>query len=79
MNNQSEQWHMKKEVNLAHVITTVGALVTGMWYLSDLDKRIQSSEQAIEYIQKQRAEDQRRIEKQLDKINIKLDKILAKK
>jgi peptidoglycan hydrolase CwlO-like protein len=71
-----EQWHMKKEVNLVHIISTIGLLVSSMWYLSGLDKRISANEQSIDYVQSQRTEDQKRVEKQLDSINEKLDRLL---
>ncbi len=77
MNNQ-EQWHMKKEINLAHVITTVALVVSGFWYFGDLDKRIASNKQEIKHVKMLRQEDQARIEKQLDSINLKLDKLLEK-
>jgi peptidoglycan hydrolase CwlO-like protein len=75
----TEQWHMKKEVNLVHIISTIGLLVSSMWYLSGLDKRISANEQSIEHVQSQRTEDQKRVEKQLDKINGKLDRLLEKR
>ena len=71
-------WHMKKEVNVAHVITTLSLFVGGFWFLSGLDKRIEVNTKDIIYIQQQRAEDVKRQEKQFDRINSKLDKILAK-
>ncbi|WP_299262901.1 hypothetical protein [uncultured Psychrosphaera sp.] len=77
MSQQSaEQWHMKKEVNLVHIITTIGIFVSCFWYFSDLDKRIAANEQSISYVQSLRTEDQKRVEKQLDKINAKLDRLL---
>jgi hypothetical protein len=77
-NNSPEQWHMKKEINLAHVIITVSMIITMMWFFSDLDKRIQSNTKDINHIQVQRTEDVQRLEKQLDKINTKLDKLLVR-
>ena len=65
------QWHMKKEINIAHVITTLALTVSGVCFLSDLDKRIQSNTKDINYIKEQRTEDVERLEKQLDKINTK--------
>lgn len=51
---ENHQWHMKKEVNLAHVITTVALVVSGFWYFSDLDKRIASNAQEIEHVKQLR-------------------------
>ena len=84
-----EQWHMKKEINIAHVIITVSMVITTMWFFADLDKRITGNTKDIAHVQEQRTEDSRRmkvqrdednkrIEKQFDKINTKLDRLLAK-
>ncbi len=67
------QWHMKKELNLAHFITTVMLLVSGILYLGDLDKRINTNSQEIIHLKQIRNEDQKRIEKRLDSIDKKLD------
>lgn len=73
-----EQWHMKKEINLAHVIVTISMVVTALFFFADLDKRIESNKKDITHIEEQRTEDSRRIEKQFDKVNDKLDRLLAK-
>lgn len=78
VNNNVEQWHMKKEINLAHVIITVSMVVTTLFFFADLDKRIESNKKDIVHIEEQRTEDSRRIEKQFDKVNDKLDRLLAK-
>jgi hypothetical protein len=77
--SQPEQWHMKKEINIAHIISTVVLLVSGLWYLNGLDKRISANTQSIEYVQSLGDGDQRRVEKQLDSINKKLDRLLEKR
>ena len=78
------QWHMKKEINLAHLITTVVLLVSGFWFLGDLDKKsdlntqsIQHTQQDIKYIREQRKEDLNRIESHFKTINSKLDDLLS--
>jgi len=75
--NQEEHWHLKKELNLAHIITTVTLLVTGILYLSGLDKRINTNSQEIQHMKQIRNEDQKRIEKRLDSIDKKLDTLLS--
>ena len=74
-----ETWHMKKEINVAHVITTVALAVSCLWFFSDLDKRIATNATEITHIKEQRAEDQKRIEKRLDSMDRKLDRLLEKK
>ncbi|SFD14021.1 hypothetical protein [Pseudoalteromonas denitrificans] len=74
---EQNQWHMKKELNLAHFITTVMLLVSGILYLGDLDKRINTNSQEILHLKQIRNEDQKRIEKRLDSIDKKLDTLLS--
>ncbi|WMN59258.1 hypothetical protein NI389_13720 [Pseudoalteromonas xiamenensis] len=75
--SQPEQWQMKKELNLAHVLTTLALLVSGILYINDLDKRIITNTQELNHIKQIRNEDQKRIEKRLDSIEKKLDALLS--
>ncbi|MFC0119025.1 hypothetical protein [Pseudoalteromonas xiamenensis] len=74
---QPDQWQMKKELNLAHVLTTLALLVSGILYINDLDKRIITNTQELNHIKQIRNEDQKRIEKRLDSIEKKLDALLS--
>ncbi|MCG7536511.1 hypothetical protein [Pseudoalteromonas sp. OOF1S-7] len=76
---QAEQWQMKKELNLAHILTTIALLVSGILYLNDLDKRITTNSQELAHLKQIRKEDQKRIEKRLDSIDKKLDALLSAK
>lgn len=77
-NPSQENWHLKKEVNVAHVITTVAMVVSCFWFFSDLDKRITTNQTEITHVKQLRTEDQKRIEKRLDSMDAKLDRILQK-
>ena len=70
---------MKKEFNLAHIITTVTLLVSGILYLSNLDKRIATNTQEMTHLKQIRNENQQRIEKRLDSIDKKLDTLIQNK
>jgi hypothetical protein len=50
---------------------------TVFMYFGEIDKRVSANQQSIEFIREQRAEDLRRIEKNLDGINKKLDKLVS--
>ena len=72
------QWHVKKEVNIGHMLTTLTILVTALWYAFQLDKRVtvletQQHAQA-EVITKMG----HRIEGQLRDLNSKLDRIIER-
>ncbi|MEJ6474109.1 hypothetical protein [Pseudoalteromonas piscicida] len=75
--NHPEQWQMKKELNLAHILTTIVLLVSSIIYLGDLDKRITTNSQELDHLKQIRKEDQKRIEKRLDSIDKKLDTLLS--
>lgn len=76
--NEQQQWHMKKEINIAHLLSTAAMLIAGMSYLTGLSERISTNELDIKHAQQMRIEDQRRVEKQFDVINKKLDRLLEK-
>ena len=76
--NNQDRWHMKKEFNIAHILTTVTLFIVCMAYLNGMDKRIDANSQTIKFVQEQRGEAQKRVEKQLNRINEKLDRLLEK-
>ena len=85
MAEENNQWHLKKEINVAHVIVTISMVITMMWFFSDLDKRIDGNSIEIEHSKELRIEDVKRTHEgqtklytQLDKLNDKIDKLLAK-
>ena len=71
----TDQWHLKKEVNITHIFATIGLVVSVFVYSSTLEKRIQTNEQTLEFIKTQRSEDLGRAEKKFDMIMRKLDEI----
>ena len=76
---KEQHWHLKKEINIAHVMTTLTLIIACMIYFVDLDKQISSNTLLIKYVTELRKEDQGRIEKGLDVIDRKLDKLLTAK
>lgn len=43
-----EQWHFRKEVNLAHIITTLAAILSVGVFLANQDKRVTLLERTAE-------------------------------
>lgn len=82
-------WHLDKKLNIGHIATTILLAMSAFGYINAIDKKIdanainistikeQHKEDAIRFDQ-QRTEDVARVEKQLDKINAKLDRLLNK-
>lgn len=77
------RWHLKKELQLGHIITTCTVLFSVIWYAGKLDQRIALVEQAVSA---QRERDDRQDKQtvdsttlmrvQLDKIEAKLDRVI---
>lgn len=74
-----EKFHIEKSISIGHILTTVTLLIGAVMYFNEFDKRISATEQEIEFLKTQRIEDARRIEKRLDSIDAKLDKLIELK
>lgn len=76
-------WHLKKEIQLGHLITTLTVMVSAVIYVGRIDQRVAVLEAAT-VAQHDRDERQDRaateerlvIRAQLDKINDKLDRLV---
>lgn len=79
MPDTNNAWHLKKEVNLTHIISTAIVTISGFWFVSSIDKRVDLNSVEILHVKKIREEDKDRSMKQFDKINAKLDRLLEKK
>jgi H+/gluconate symporter-like permease len=77
MTTSTQGFHVDKTISIGHIVTTMSLVVGAFWYFSDLDKRITATEKDIQHLNQQREEDVRRVEKRLDSIDAKLDRLLA--
>lgn len=64
---------------LGLLVTTVVSLISGVWKLSNMDKRIDLNTQDIGHVKQLRVEDSTRLEKRLDTMDKKLDRLLENK
>lgn len=82
-------WHLDKKLNIGHIITTVSLALVAFSYINAIDKKIDANTMNIKAnkeqhtmdikrFSEQRKEDVQRVEKRLDTINIKLDRLLSK-
>lgn len=73
-NRRNEQWHLKREINVAHLLTTGAAIVSVAVFLANQDKRLALVEAAVS------RQEQERVETKADMKEIKDDikKILAR-
>jgi peptidoglycan hydrolase CwlO-like protein len=72
----TEQWHMDKKLSLSHILTTVSIIAMGLLAFSSVKTEVAKNTQRLEFIEQQRAEDKKGIEKRLDTMDKKLDRLL---
>ncbi len=83
---ENQRWHLKKEIQLGHIITTVTVAVSVVIYTQRLEQRIALMEQSA---QTQTERDGRQdkvlseslslMRDQLNKIDVKLDRLVERK
>lgn len=68
-------WHLRREISIGHLLTTVSVAAAMFWFFADLDKRVSLNAQAISQmaIESQRAEE--RTDKALAEIKETLSRI----
>lgn len=80
---QNPRWHLKREIQLGHIFTTLTVAFSVAWYVSKLEQRIVIVEQQMT-AQHDRDERQDRISsealglirQQLDRLDSKIDRVL---
>ena len=90
MRNEERQdggWHLKREVQLGHIITTCTVLFSVIWYANKLEQRIalvEQSQMQVTLAQKERDDRQDKLasdalamlRQQLDRLEQKLDRVI---
>lgn len=90
MRNEERQdggWHLKREVQLGHIITTCTVLFSVIWYAGELEQRIalvEQSQMQVTLAQKERDDRQDKLasdalamlRQQLDRLEQKLDRVI---
>ena len=67
-------WHLKKEIQLGHLITTATVAISAIVYVNKIEQRVAVVESQVIY-QKETADVLRN---QLEKINDKLDRLIER-
>jgi hypothetical protein len=67
-------WHLKKEIQLGHLITTITVAISAVIYVNKIEQRVAVIESQVIY-QKETADVLRN---QLEKINDKLDRLIER-
>ncbi len=72
--NTPSGWHLKKEIQLGHLITTATVAISAIVYVNKIEQRVAVVESQLLY-QKETATVLR---SQLDRINDKLDRLIER-
>lgn len=70
----AQGWHLKKEIQLGHLITTVTVAISAIVYVNKIEQRVAVVESQVNF-QKETAGVLRA---QLDRINDKLDRLIER-
>lgn len=83
---EQQGWHLKKEIQLGHLITTLVVATSALWYVAKLEQRIaiienqvvnQRDRDAMQDVRS--AETQRMLTEQLNKMDAKLDRLIERR
>ena len=80
---KQEPWHIKREIQIGHLITTMSVAFSVIWYAGKLEQRIALVEQSV-VTQRERDASQdsaalqayQQTRAQLDRIDAKLDRLI---
>lgn len=73
-NDTGERWHLKKEIQLGHLITTATVAVAAIMYINKIDQRVT----VVEVQVAAQRESSVALRAQLEKINDKLDRLIER-
>ncbi|WP_138436531.1 hypothetical protein [Marinobacter shengliensis] len=71
-------WHVDKGIGVAHILTTVGLALGGIWYIAGQDNRVSQAELNIRHLEAQMERDRQSIEKKHDELRVDLRLINSK-
>lgn len=74
LDKQPERWHLKREIQLTHVISTIVLVGTVFAYVNKIDQRLTVVE--VQLIAQRQAMEVRR--EQLERIDAKLDRLIER-
>ncbi len=69
------RWHLKKEVTIGHIFTTMSVVLGIIFYTSKIDNRISLAEQKVEQIQAYNKDAMARADIQFSKLELSLQRI----
>lgn len=83
MHPTDTRWHLKKEIQLTHIISTVSIAVAAMWYVGEIKRDVEmlkaqasTQDSRDERQDKTAAGMSAALEKRLDRLDEKLDRLI---
>lgn len=73
-----EHWHLRKEINVGHMISTIMLMVAAFTWSSNIDKRVTVLETRQEQQSQQTTEMRAELRTELRTLNDKLDKLIER-
>jgi hypothetical protein len=73
---RSSGWHLKREVQIGHVITTITVLFSVVWYAGKLEQRIALTEEKIQQVVASQKERETNLAQRFDRLESKIDRLI---
>ena len=73
--SNKDQWHLSKSVSIGHLVVTTLAVASAFMYLSDIKENVALNSLAIQNIKESNTSMFARIDKNVDKLSVKMDRI----
>ena len=73
--SNKDQWHLSRSVSIGHLVTTLVAVISAFIYLSDIKENVALNSLAIQNIKESNTSMFARIDKNVDKLSVKMDRI----
>ena len=73
MTNENNHWHLDKRFSWGHIITTVGLVIAGVFYFTDLAERVGLVEKDIVHIRTEDAKHEQFAVAQMNRLELKIE------
>lgn len=74
IDQEKEPWHMKREIQIGHLIATLSVAVSAVFYIAKIEQRVAVVETQVD----SQRDSSNLLRLQLEKINDKLDRLIER-
>ena len=75
MASKENNWHLSRSVSIGHLVTTAVVAIGAIMYLGDIKENVALNSQNIQNIKEAQGSMFARIEKSMDKMDAKMDRL----